>query len=127
MLGVVGEVGLLLSDGRLVVKDQDSPLAGLEPGDPSSATLLVTLLSDESLQGVTDNIPELVVLVTEQDDGSADLVIAARKRNDRGNKHGVIEQVVTACSTFDLQRGRSVEDGLLDDVFNSRVCNGSSL
>ena len=84
MLRVVGEIGLLLSNGRLIVKDQNGPLASLETGDPSSASLFVAFFTENGLQGVLDNIPKLVVLVAKEDDSSADLVVAEGARANKG-------------------------------------------
>jgi hypothetical protein len=76
MLGIRGEIRLLRPHRRLVVKDQDGPLGSLEPGDPPRAARFVSFFPDDGLEDVTDDVPVLVVFGAEEDDGSADLVVA---------------------------------------------------
>lgn len=76
MLGIRGEIRLLLPHRRLIIKDQDGPLGSLEPGDPPRAALLVGFFPDDGLEDVTNDVPVLVVFGAEEDDGSADLVVA---------------------------------------------------
>ena len=76
MLGIRWEIRLLLPHRRFVVKDQDGPLGSLEPGDPPRAALLVSFFPDDGLEDVTHDVPVLVVFGAEEDDGSADLVVA---------------------------------------------------
>jgi hypothetical protein len=76
VLGIRGEIRLLLPHRRLVIKDQDRPLGSLEPGDPPRAALLVSFFPDDGLEDVTHDVPVLVVFGAKEDDGSADLVVA---------------------------------------------------
>lgn len=83
VLGIRREIRLLLPNRRLIIKDQDRALGTFKPVDPPRAALLVGFFADDGLEDVTDNVPELVVFGAEEDDGSADLVVAARMR-ERG-------------------------------------------
>jgi hypothetical protein len=140
VLRVGWEIGLLLSNGRLVVKDQDGPLGSLEPSDPSSATLSESFLADDGLEDVPDDVPELVVFSTKEDDSSTDLVVAAGKTTDAR-----VADRVSESSRIDLivepdliigrsdhtpiysQRGRGVQDGFLDDVLYPGIRDSAPL
>lgn len=76
MLGIRREIRLLLPHRRLIIKDQNRPLGTFKPVDPPRTALFVSFFADDGLEDVTDDVPELVVFGAEEDDGSADLVVA---------------------------------------------------
>jgi hypothetical protein len=127
VLGIRGEIRLLLPHRRLVIKDQDRPLGSLEPGDPPRAALLVSFFPDDGLEDVTHDVPVLVVFGAKEDDGSADLVVATRMR-ERDDMMG--GSAIDGTNHSDLIVGTDDGSRLVDGIDTHNevgVCKMASL
>lgn len=91
-VGVDGELGLEGLGGVGVLVEEDGAGAALEEGELVGGGLEL-VLGDNGLEGLGGDVPELLVLGAEEDDGTVGL---------------------------DVEGGGSVEGGLLDDLVDAR-------
>ena len=116
VLGIVREILFLLPHPTLIIKDQDRPLPIPKPIDPGLGRLVILFFGQHGFEDIGGDIPELVVFITKENDGSADLVVAVTHIAGFHFKCGRRDSMKSYLANS--QRRRSMQDGLLDDLLD---------